>query len=197
GMGDYGDAAGVVDQLDSLLGARPAPRDERFRAGDEVLLEERAEVGAGAGGLGDVGAPDRIGGAGLGDGVLEGDIDAVLVELGDDLLGAVDALLLSAVAGRLDLGEVDPVAADVEVLGVPVDAGHLDGGDVLQTELGRGPVRLLHPGNAVVVGQRHHGYSRLGGGADDVGGRELAVGDGRMRLEIDHVCHSYPSRSTK
>src|SRR4029079_14589789 len=100
-------------------------------------------------------------------------------------------------AGRLDLGEVDPVAADVEVLRVPVDAGHLDRGDVLQTELGRGPVRLLHPGNAVVVGQRHHGYSRLGGGADDVGGRELAVGDGRMRLEIDHVCYSYPSRSTK
>src|SRR3954453_19452512 len=33
-----------VDQLDGLLGARPAARYERIRAGHEVLLEERAEV---------------------------------------------------------------------------------------------------------------------------------------------------------
>ena len=70
-MGDDRDAAGVVDQLDRLLGGRPAPRDERLRARDQVLLEERAEVGAGAGGLGDVGAADRVGGARLGDRVLE------------------------------------------------------------------------------------------------------------------------------
>ena len=69
GMGDDGDAAGVVDQLDGLLGGRPLARDERLRAGDQVLLEEGAEVGAGAGGLGDVRAADRVGGAGLGDGL--------------------------------------------------------------------------------------------------------------------------------
>ena len=45
-------------------------------------------------------------------------------------------------------------------------------------------------GDAVVVGQRHHRHARLGGGADDVGGLELTIGDGRMRLKIDHVCYS-------
>ena len=65
GMGDDGDAAGLVDQLDGLLGARPVARDEGLRAGDQVLLEERPEVRAGAGGLGDVRAADRVGGSGL------------------------------------------------------------------------------------------------------------------------------------
>ena len=109
---------------------------------------------------------------------LEADVDAVLVELGDDRLGAVDALLLGVVAGGLDLLEVDPVAADVEVLGVLVDAGHLGRGDVLDPELGGDAIRLAHPGDAVVVGQRHHGDPGLGGGADHVGGLELTVGDG-------------------
>ena len=81
GMGDDGDAAGLVDQLDGLLGGRPLARDERLRAGHQVLLEERAEVGAGAGGLGDVRAADRVGGAGLGDRVLEGHLDAVRLSL--------------------------------------------------------------------------------------------------------------------
>ena len=57
GMGDDGDAAGVVDQLDRLLGARPLARDERLRPRDEVFLEERAEVGAGAAALAMCGRP--------------------------------------------------------------------------------------------------------------------------------------------
>ena len=58
-----------------------------------------------------------------------------------------------------------------------MDAGHLDGGDVLDSKLLGGRVCLGHSGDAVVVGQRHHGDARLGGGADDIGGLELAVGD--------------------
>ena len=108
-----------------------------FAPGHQVLLEERAEVGPRAGRLGDVRAADRVGGAGLVDRVLEAHLDPVLVELGDDLLRAVDALLLGAVAGGLDRLEVDPVAADVQVLGVLVDAGHLGRRHVLDAELVR------------------------------------------------------------
>ena len=108
---------------------------------------------------------------------LEGHVHPVLVEPGDDLLRAIDPLLLRAVARGLDRLDVHPVAADVEVLRVLVDAGHLDGRDVLDPQLLGGRVRLGHAGDAVVVGERHHRDPRLGGGADDVGGLELAVGD--------------------
>ena len=187
GVGDDGDAAGVVDDLDRLLGGRPLARDERLRARDQVLLEERAEVGPGAGRLGDVGAADRVGGAGLGDRVLEGHLDPVAVEVGDDLLGAVDALLLGLRAGRRDLLEVDPVAADVQVLGVLVDARHL-GRRARSRSRARSATagRLLDAGDAVVVGQRHHRDPGLGRRAGDVAGLELAVGDGGMALQVDH-----------
>ena len=56
-MRDHRDPAGLVDQLHGLLGGRPLAGDERLRARDEVLLEERTQVGTGAGGLGDVGRP--------------------------------------------------------------------------------------------------------------------------------------------
>ena len=45
GMGDHGDPAGVVDQLDGLLGGRPAAGDKRLRAGHQVFLEERPRSG--------------------------------------------------------------------------------------------------------------------------------------------------------
>ena len=94
------------------------------------------------------------------------------------VLARFDALLLSAVASRLDLLQVDPVAADVEVLGVAVHARHLDRGNVLDPELGGGPRRLEDAGDAVVVGERHHRDAGLVGGADHVGRFELAVGNG-------------------
>ena len=65
GMGYYGDAAGLVDQLDRLLGGRPAARHEGLGAGDQVLLEEGAEVAGRPGCLGDVGTADRERVAGL------------------------------------------------------------------------------------------------------------------------------------
>ena len=85
GMGDDGHAAGCVDQLDGLLGARPASRHERLRARHQILLEEGAEVGPGARRTGDMGTPDRVRGPGLGDRGLEGDLDAVAVQPLDDL----------------------------------------------------------------------------------------------------------------
>ena len=71
GVGDDGDAAGLVDQLDRLLGGRPAARHEGLGAGHQVLLEEGAEVAGRAGRPGDVGAADRERVAGLADRVLE------------------------------------------------------------------------------------------------------------------------------
>ena len=44
----------------------------------------------------------------------------------DDLLGPADPLGLGALAGGGERLGVDPVAADMEVVGVCVDAGHLD-----------------------------------------------------------------------
>ena len=58
-----------------------------------------------------------------------------------------------------------------------MDAGHLDGRNVLDPELLGGRVRLGDAGDTVVVGERHDRDPRLGGGADDIGGLELAVGD--------------------
>ena len=84
-MRDDGLAARVVDQLDGLLGARPLAGDERLGARDQVLLEERAEVGPGARGAGDVRPADRVRGAGLGDRILEGHLDPVSVQPLDDL----------------------------------------------------------------------------------------------------------------
>ena len=110
GMGDDGDAAGLVDQLHGLLGGRPAPRHEGLGAGHQVLLEESAHSLAGAGGPSDVGAADRERVAGLGDRVLEREVEAEGAQPLDDLPGAADPLLLGALAGRSDRVEVDPVA---------------------------------------------------------------------------------------
>ncbi len=142
-MGDDGDAAGLVDHLDRLLRGRPAAGDEGLGSRHQVLLEERPEVAAGAGRPGDVGAADRERVAGLADGVLEVQVEALAAQLLDDLAGAGDALVLGALAGAGDLAEVDPVAADVEVFGVLVHAGHLDRGDQLDPESlgGRAPHR--------------------------------------------------------
>jgi hypothetical protein len=123
---DDGDAAGFADQLDRLLGGRPAAGDEGFGTGDQVLLEEGAEVAGRAGCLGDVGAADRVGGAGLADRVLEGQVEALAAQVLDDLPGPSAALLLGAVAGRRHLLEVDPVAADMQVFRIAMDARHLD-----------------------------------------------------------------------
>ena len=115
-----------MDQLDRLLGGRPAAGHEGLRARHQVLLEEGPEVAARAGRPGDVGAADRERVAGLADRVLEVQVEALAAQLLDDLPGPGDALVLGALAGAGDRAEVDPVAADVEVFGVLVHAGHLD-----------------------------------------------------------------------
>ena len=119
----------------ACCGVRPAAGDEGFGAGHQVLLEEGAEVAGRAGGLGDVGAADRVGAAGLADRVVEGQVEAEAAQVLDDLPGPGAALVLGALAGRLDLLQVDPVAADMEVFGVLVDAGHLHRGHDLDPVL--------------------------------------------------------------
>ena len=105
--------------------------------GHQVLLEEGPEVAARAGRPGDVGPADRERVAGLAHGVLEVQVEALLAQLLDDLAGPGHPLVLGALAGAGDPPEVDPVAADVEVFGVLVHAGHLDRRDQLDPELGR------------------------------------------------------------
>ena len=78
----------------SALGQRRGTK--ALAPGHQVLLEEGAEVAARAGRAGDVGAADRVGGAGLADRVLEGQVEALAAQVLDDLAGPVDA----APAGR-------------------------------------------------------------------------------------------------
>ena len=81
--------------------------------------------------------------------------------------------------------EVDPVAADVEVFGELVDAGHLDRRDELDPEAPAAAARFRDPGDRVVVGQGQRRHPGLGGLLDDLGRRQLAVGVGRMALQLD------------
>ena len=71
----------------ACCGGRPAARDEGLGAGHQVLLEEGAEVAGRAGRPGDVRAADRVGGAGLADRVLEGQVEALAAQVLDDLPG--------------------------------------------------------------------------------------------------------------
>ena len=92
------------------------------------------------------------------------------------LTGVMMAFLLGALAGRFHLLDVDPVAADVEVLGEFMDRGHLDRGNDIDPESLTGGDRLGHPGDTVVVGERQHLDAGLGGLLDHAGRFELAVG---------------------
>jgi hypothetical protein len=159
-MGDHGRASRPVDQLDRLLGAGPASRHEGLGARHQVLLEEGAEVRARAGRARDVRTADRVRGAGLGDGGLEGDLDAVGVEPLDDLAGSLHSLPLGAIAGGRDRVRVHPVAEHVQIVGVGVDARHLHRRHAFDSLFVRGGDRLRHPRHRVVVGQRHHRDAR-------------------------------------
>ena len=158
-----------------------APGHERLRARHQVLLEEGAEVAGRAGRPGDVGAADRERVAGLPHRVLEVEVEPLAAELLDDLPGPGHPLVLGPLAGGGDRPEVDPVAADVEVFGELVDAGHLDRRHQLDRVLLGRPSRLGDPGDRVVVGQGQRRHARLGGPRHHLGGRQLAVGDRRVR----------------
>jgi len=146
---------------------RPSPlaRDEGFRAGHEYSSKNGPRSGP-APGLGDVRASDRVGGAGLGDGVLEVDVDAVLVELGDDLLGGRRALL----AGRRRAGSsrVDPVSRRYG--GPPSTCARTTSRWRGRTRFEFAAVSIARArGDAVVVGEDMT-VTRLMGGANDIGG---------------------------
>jgi hypothetical protein len=80
---------------------------------------------------------------------------------------------------------VEVVAEDVEVLVVAVQGGELGGGDEADALGLRGFERLVDPGDRVVVGEREQLDAGVRGGADDLGGRERAVGVRRVRLEVE------------
>ena len=132
-----------------------------------------------------MGAADREGVAGLRDRVLEREVETLLPQLLDDLAGPGDAFPLGALAGRGDLVEVDPVPADVQVFRVLVDAGHLDCRHQLDAQPRCRLCRLGDAGDRVVVCQCQRRHPGLGGPGDDVGGRQLPIGDGRVALQLD------------
>ena len=132
----------------------PAARHEGFGAGDQVLLEEGPEVAGRAGRLGDVGTADRVGAARLADRVLEGQVEAELAQVLDDLPGPVAPFPLGPLAGRLDLLQVDPVTADMQVFRVLVHARHLHRRNDLDPELPPRLQRVRNPRHRVVVGER-------------------------------------------
>ena len=74
-----------------------------------------------------------------------------------------------------------------------MDARELHRGHALDPGLTRGGQGVANPSDRVVVGERHHRHPGRRSGPRDVGRGELAVGDGGMRLEIDHrPIHSNP-----
>ena len=119
------------------------------------------------------------------DGVLEVDVEAVLAQVRDDLPGPRHPLVLRPLTGGGDLPQVDPVPADVEVVGVLVHARHLDRRHQLDPKLLGGLRRLSHPGDRIVVGQRQRRNPGLGGFLDNLGGHQLPVGDRRMALKLN------------
>ena len=186
-MGEDGRAAGAVDDLRRLGRIGPATGDERLRPGHQPLLEESAHlVGLDAGGLGDVRAADRGGIARLGDRVLESDRDTLGVESLDDLLRSGDPLALGALACRRDGNRVHPVAEHVHVIGASVNTGHLGRGHKRQSRRLGCLGGLRYAIDAVVVGERERRDTRLRGTRDDLRRRELAVGVGRMALQVQH-----------
>ena len=83
------------------------------------------------------------------------------------------------------VGRVELVAEDVQVLVLAVDARELGGAGQADAVLARGGERLGHAGDRVVVGQREQLDARRGRLRDHLGGRQRAVGLGRMGLEIE------------
>ena len=85
---------------------------------------------------------------------------------------------------------VDEIAEDVEfALLVAVDRGDLNGGHHPETGTGAGCESLLDPADGVVVAQGEQLDAGVGGALDDLGGRERAIGAGRMCLQVEAEAH--------
>ena len=187
GVGDDGDAAGLADQLDRLLGARAsgaarrpwrrAPgtprrrgRGRRSRRPRWAMWGRPIESAPPASRI----ASSRVRSKPLAAQVL------------DDLPGPVAPLLLGSLAGRRDLLEVDPVAADVEVFGVLVDAGHLDRRHQLDPQLRRRLLRLRHPGHRIVIGRAPaSSHPAFAASATTPAGGSCPSDTGRVALQLD------------
>ena len=160
-------AAWISSIACSAVGQRAG--DERLRAGHQVLLEEGAEVAGRAGGRAMWGRPIESASPASRTASSRWRSKPSRAELLDDLAGPGHPLVLGPLAGGGDRTEVDPVAADVEVFGELVDAGHLDRRHQLDRVLLGRPSRLGDPGDRVVVGQGQRRHARLGGLRDHLG----------------------------
>ena len=197
-MGDDGDAAGFADQLDRLLGGRPAAGDEGLGARHQVLLEEGAEVAGRPGRAGDVGAADRERVAGLADRVLERQVEALARAASRRSRRPASTRSCCARSQAGAIFQVDPVAADMQVFGVLVHAGHLDRRHQLDPEPLWPP---LPPRATPAIASWSVSASvvtpAFAASADDLGGRQLPVGDRRMALQLDqHGAAYWRGRST-
>ena len=107
-------------------------------------------------------------------------------ELQHHLANAIDAplpLFSEKIAERLRL-RIDKVAehVDIALLGY---GRHLDADDKFEALLGTRLRGIRATGNRVVIGHRQHGDARPGGAGDQLRGRELPVGSGRMCVQVD------------
>ena len=102
--------------------------------------------------------------------------------------------------GQQRAGVVDVVAEDVQFAShrrALVDGGDLDGRDDAHAEALARLDRLGDAADGVVVAQREQLDAGLGGALDDLGGRQGAVGVGRVGLQVKARRHARePMRST-
>ena len=137
--------------------------------------------------VGEVGAADRLA---LGLAPLELGLVELVAELAQGGGHRVGALLPIPAPGPQPLAQhlvvvVDDVAEHVQILLVAVDRRDLDSGDDTNSCVGRRVERLLDAVDRVVVAQREQFDAGLGGGRDDVAGRQCPVRVERVALEVE------------
>ena len=107
-------------------------------------------------------------------------------ELLDDLAGAGRRARAGPARRRRRSGRGRSSNRICQVFGVLVDAGHLDRGNAARCPgAPAASAAAGDTGDRVMVRQGEARHARLGGALDDLGGCELAVGDGRMALKLD------------
>ena len=181
GVGEDGHAARLVDQLDRLLGGRPAAGDECLRARDQVLLEEGAEVSARPAARAMWGRPIESASPASRDRVLE-----VRSKPSRRSLSTISPARVTAPAGRARRRPRSrrgrSSSRDVEVFGVLVDAGHLHRRHQLDPQPPAAATASATPAIASWSVSASVVTPASAAALDDPGGRAAAVGDRRVAL---------------
>ena len=165
---------GLVDRLDRLLGGRPAAGTKALAPGTRYSSKKGPKC-RGASGPGDVWAPDRERVAGLANGVLEMEVEALAAEFLDDLPGSVTrscwarsqapAIFRGRSSSRRYGGLPRTRARRTSRSPAPARADPLGGGGCLGDS-----------GDRVVVGQGEGRDPCLGRALDDFRRQQLPVG---------------------